>query len=238
MKRPLRGAVSTDHRNTAETVWWCAAGAAAAVGVAVVVGGAGGVLAWLGRGSVVPGDRDRDRDRDRVGPLTLDGQAARSGITVGAGVIGRRGREHSVRSRRSSRGYQGWPRWWTRSRNSGGRHSRAFGWLEAWPWSPATPERSVPTPFHSQHIAHWGTCGKTRVVPQNHRPKPEPAEMGVAKCVCCCRRMGHAGTSNRWWDLRSGCGHSARRCGCVRRRRRTAKLLLDAVSRERPPTPV
>ena len=62
------GAVSTDHRNTAETVWWCAAGAAAAVGVAVVVGGAGGDLAWLGRGSVVPGDRDR------VGPLTLDGQ--------------------------------------------------------------------------------------------------------------------------------------------------------------------
>ncbi len=42
--------------------------AAAAVGVAVVVGGAGGGLAWLGRGSVVPGDRDR------VGPLTLDGQ--------------------------------------------------------------------------------------------------------------------------------------------------------------------
>ena len=68
VKRPLRGAVSTDHRNTAETVWWCAAGAAAAVGVAVVVGGAGGDLAWLGRGSVVPGDRDR------VGPLTLDGQ--------------------------------------------------------------------------------------------------------------------------------------------------------------------
>ena len=25
--------------------------------------------------------------------------------------------------------------------------------------------------------------------------------MGVAKCVCCCRRMGRAGTSNRW-DLR------------------------------------
>jgi hypothetical protein len=66
-------AVSTDHRNTAETVWWCAAGAAAAVGVAVVVGGAGGDLAWLGRGSVVPGDRDR------VGPLTLDGQPRRHG---------------------------------------------------------------------------------------------------------------------------------------------------------------
>ena len=24
--------------------------------------------------------------------------------------------------------------------------------------------------------------------------------MGVAKCVCCCRRMGRAVTSNRWWE--------------------------------------
>src|SRR5918993_4624946 len=39
--------------------------------------------------------------------------------------------------------------------------------------------------------------------------------MGVAKCVCCCRRMGRAGTPNRWWDSRCGCGHSARRCGCA-----------------------
>ncbi len=91
-------------------------------------------------------------------------------------------------------------------------------WLKAWPWSPATPERRVPTPFHSQHRAHRGACGKTRVVPQNHRPRPEPTEMGVAKCVCCCRRMGRAGTSNRWWHSRRRCGHSARRCGCARRR--------------------
>ena len=41
--------------------------------------------------------------------------------------------------------------------------------------------------------------------------------MGVAKCVCCCRRMGDAVTSNRWWDWRCGCGRSARRCGCARR---------------------
>ncbi len=39
--------------------------------------------------------------------------------------------------------------------------------------------------------------------------------MGVATCVCCCRRMGRAGVSNRWWDSRCGCGHSARRCGCA-----------------------
>jgi hypothetical protein len=41
--------------------------------------------------------------------------------------------------------------------------------------------------------------------------------MGVATCVCCCRRRGRAGTSNRWRDSRCGCGHSARRCGCSRR---------------------
>jgi transposase len=38
--------------------------------------------------------------------------------------------------------------------------------------------RRLPTPCHFQHIAHWGPCGKTRVVPQNLQPKPEPAEMG------------------------------------------------------------
>src|SRR5262249_20228193 len=41
------------------------------------------------------------------------------------------------------------------------------------------------TPSHFKYIAHRGTCGKTRVVPQNRRPRPEPTEMGVAKCVCC-----------------------------------------------------
>jgi NAD(P)-dependent dehydrogenase (short-subunit alcohol dehydrogenase family) len=48
----------------------------------------------------------------------------------------------------------------------------------------------APTPLHSQPIAHWGACGKTRVVPQNGRPRPEPAEMGAAERVCCCRCMG------------------------------------------------
>ena len=33
-------------------------------------------------------------------------------------------------------------------------------------------------PFHLQHIAHRGACGKTRVVPQNDWPKPEPADIG------------------------------------------------------------
>jgi len=37
--------------------------------------------------------------------------------------------------------------------------------------------RRLPTPCHSQRIAHQGACGKTRVVPQNRRPKPEPAEI-------------------------------------------------------------
>jgi hypothetical protein len=39
--------------------------------------------------------------------------------------------------------------------------------------------------------------GKTQVVPQNRRPRPEPTESAVAKCVCCCRRMTRAGASNR-----------------------------------------
>jgi UDP:flavonoid glycosyltransferase YjiC (YdhE family) len=45
-------------------------------------------------------------------------------------------------------------------------------------------ERRVPTPFHSQHIAHRGPCGKTRVVPQNLRPKPEPAEIRDSRSTC------------------------------------------------------
>ena len=53
--------------------------------------------------------------------------------------------------------------------------------------------RRVPTPSHSQHIAHRGACGKTRVVPQNRWSRPELTEMGVAKYVCCCRRMGSRG---------------------------------------------
>src|SRR4051812_1867787 len=39
--------------------------------------------------------------------------------------------------------------------------------------------------------------------------------MGVAKCVCCRRHTGRAGTSNRWWGSRCGCG--ARRAGGGRR---------------------
>jgi hypothetical protein len=36
-------------------------------------------------------------------------------------------------------------------------------------------KRKVPTPLHSQSIAHCGACGKTRVVPHNRRPRPELA---------------------------------------------------------------
>ena len=39
--------------------------------------------------------------------------------------------------------------------------------------------------------------------------------------------MGRAGTSNRWWDSRCSWGHSARRCGCARRR--TSRELLAGV---------
>jgi hypothetical protein len=49
-------------------------------------------------------------------------------------------------------------------------------------------EMSVLTPFHSHYITHRGTCGKTRLVPQNCRPKIprprlEPVENGGTKCV-------------------------------------------------------
>src|SRR4249920_3866607 len=50
------------------------------------------------------------------------------------------------------------------------------------------------SPFHSQHITHGGTCGKTRVVPQNRRPRLKPTEIGIAKYVCCCRPTAVAGT--------------------------------------------
>jgi len=42
-------------------------------------------------------------------------------------------------------------------------------------------------------------------------------DMGGTTCVCCCRPMGDAVTSDRWWDWRCGCGRWARRCGCARR---------------------
>jgi hypothetical protein len=81
-----------------------------------------------------------------------------------------------------------------------------------------TKGRRAPTPCHPHHRPHRGSCGKTWVVPQN-----SPAEartcgnQGFATCVCCCRRRGTRGVSNRRWDSRCGCGHSARRCGGARR---------------------
>ena len=112
-------------------------------------------------------------------------------------------------------------------RGPGGRSSRAGGAAvrgapplreEAVRPHRAVKERRIHTPFHFQYIAHQGACRKTRVVPHNRWSRPEPTEMGVANCVCCCRRVTRAGASNRWWDSRCGCGHSARRCGCARRR--------------------
>ena len=39
---------------------------------------------------------------------------------------------------------------------------------------------------------------KLQLIIDSGKAKPEPTEMGAVKCVCCCRRMGRAGTSNRW----------------------------------------
>ncbi|MBF6208585.1 DUF933 domain-containing protein [Streptomyces gardneri] len=44
--------------------------------------------------------------------------------------------------------------------------------------------------FRSQHIAHRGACCKARVMPQNHRPKLEPAEIGVASDGYRCDHRG------------------------------------------------
>jgi hypothetical protein len=42
---------------------------------------------------------------------------------------------------------------------------------------PASLEKGEHTPRHFQHIAHRGACGKTRVLPHNRRPRPEPTEI-------------------------------------------------------------
>ena len=55
-------------------------------------------------------------------------------------------------------------------------------------------ERGVTTSLHFHYIAHLGACRKTRVVPHNRWPRPEPAEMGVAKCR---RHTRHAGAPGR-----------------------------------------
>ena len=51
--------------------------------------------------------------------------------------------------------------------------------------------------FHAKRVAHGGACGKTPGVPQNHRPRPEPTDIGVTKCGCCCRRPDRAGTRRK-----------------------------------------
>jgi hypothetical protein len=71
---------------------------------------------------------------------------------------------------------------------------RVTGIQPAWP---ADDKGKETIPFPLQRIAHRGTCGKTRVAPQNRRLRPGHSETGVATCVCCCRRMGQAGASNR-----------------------------------------
>jgi hypothetical protein len=41
-----------------------------------------------------------------------------------------------------------------------------------------TKARRALSPCHSQLIARWGTCRKTRGTAQNRRPMPQPAELG------------------------------------------------------------
>ena len=87
--------------------------------------------------------------------------------------------------------------------------------------SPAKARRA-PTPCHSQRIAHRGACGKTPVVPQNRRPKPEPAEIGRVRLVSggfddrrdrCRRRTDRLDAGRRVAAARRAA------CSCWRRRR-------------------
>jgi len=70
---------------------------------------------------------------------------------------------------------------------------RTASWFHEGTVRPTTPDDingAETTPLQCQRIAHGGSCGKTRVVAQNRRPRPEPAERGVATCVWCCRPRG------------------------------------------------
>jgi len=81
-------------------------------------------------------------------------------------------------------------------------------------------ERRAITPFHSQRIAHWGACGKTRVVAQNRSPRPAPTKMGVANAgVVIDVRVAR--------DVEPMVGFAVQVWGVA------ACALLDAVSRER-----
>lgn len=129
LAREMRRHPST-VRDLLERCGGVAAGGAAAVGVAVVVGGAGGDLSRAGRGSVVRGDRGR------VGLCAIDGQPGgreewRPGWLSSSGSQTRRGLEPVGRSRPSSPDCRGWRRWWKRNWNGSGRRRRlpaGVGW--------------------------------------------------------------------------------------------------------------
>ena len=91
-------------------------------------------------------------------------------------------------------------------------------------WRCATAEGRA-DPFYFQYIAHRGACGKPRVVPHTGGQRPEPTDMRVTTCVCCCRhiRIGRVGTSTRWGDARCRCGRPARPRWSTRRSTRTRR---------------
>jgi vancomycin aglycone glucosyltransferase len=56
-----------------------------------------------------------------------------------------------------------------------------------------TKEGKDSRPFPLQRIAHWGACGKTRVVPQNRRPRPETCGNGSGEVRVLLRTFGLCG---------------------------------------------
>ena len=65
----------------------------------------------------------------------------------------------------------------------------------------------MPTPLHFQSIAHWGACGKTRVMPQNGWPGQNLRKRGheVRVLLSVCGSRGDveplAGLAVRWRAL-------------------------------------
>jgi hypothetical protein len=111
------------------------------------------------------------------------------------------------------------------------RTRRAAASRRARPATRTIKGKGVRTPRHFEHIAHRGACGKTRVVPQNCRPRPEAAEMeGFATCV----RVVDAHVRPPW-PARSAPTERRWPRSAAPARRVAATLLLDAVSRGRPP---
>ena len=149
-----------------------------------------------GRRDHVPPGARRARARSRLGRPRLRRQG--------------RGRSSGSDARRAGRQGPHGPqrRWGHRGRTIGSRFPRRL-----WPAESVSGRRLSFSKRRKEgfrsfplFIPHRGLAASPRVVPHNRRPQARTYGMGVAKCVCCCRR------------IRAERGHD-RACGGDRRRR-------------------